>query len=180
VTVDRPIPAGQPGFTPEICRAVLKPDRHYEVDLNETRLNAAYGDPPIGTADLVLCTEVLEHLVVNAPEFLGDLLRLLRDDGHLYLTTPNFFSHHRLEQIRRRENPQDLFPPRGANWDAHFHFREYCMTELLDFVTRAGGRVEAAYFSDCWDGPEVREQHLAHHPERRSNIVVVARASLSP
>lgn len=97
----------------------------------------------------------------------------MKDDGFLYLTTPNFFSHHRLQQIRNGVNPQDVFPPRGQNWDAHYHFREYTMRELLQFAREAGGSVEVAYYSSCWDSPELVRERLTRHPEHQSDLVLL-------
>lgn len=50
-------------------------------------LTAAYST---GTFDLIVMTELLEH-VKNPDAFVAQALRLLRTDGVLYLTTPNGF-----------------------------------------------------------------------------------------
>jgi hypothetical protein len=66
-----------------------------------------------------------------------------------------------------------VFPRQDANWDAHHHVREYTMSELIEAVGEAGGRVRALNFSSCWDEPE-HADHLAAHPDQRGNLVVVA------
>lgn len=148
----------------------LGADRHYNLDLNQFAPAPDWGEPPMGRFDLVVCTEVIEHLVVNPAEFLESLLGLLERNGRLYLTTPNFLREENLRKIARGENPQPAYPRRGENQDAHHHFHEFTMAELLAAVQDAGGRVEHHYFSACWDTPEVR----AGPVERRGNLVVVA------
>ena len=125
-----------------------------------------------GPFDLVVFTEVLEHLSRHPVEVLRFLLKRLTFRGSLYLTTPNAFSHGKLQLIGRRRNPQQVFPRGDENWDAHYHSREYSMSELVEFVKEARGRVRAVHFSSCWDGPE-HARHLAQHPDQRSTLVVV-------
>ncbi len=173
-TADRPLPPDHGGFTAERCRQIVGSEAHFGVDLHDEAFAHTSGlsaQPPF---DLILFTEVLEHLLVDPVALLAQLLSLLKPQGYLYLTTPNVFSHHRLAMVRRRHNPQAVYPGRKANEDAHCHLREYAMGELLTFVTRAGGRVAAGYFSSCWDPPALVANHLRAHPDQCSNLVVVA------
>lgn len=97
--------------------------------------------------------EVLEHLLVEPVALVRDLLSLLSPSGLLYLTTPNFFRPENMERFAAGCNPQPYYPGTAQNWDAHYHHREYSMTELMDVVQQAGGVLAAAYFSDCWNRP---------------------------
>lgn len=115
--------------------------------------------------DLIVFTEVLEHLSINPVVLLRQLIGALSRDGILYLTTPNFFRSENLKRIARRENPLPVYPVDNA--DRHHHTREYAMAELLGFVAEAGGRLEGWYFSDCWDDVPVPV-------EERGNLVVIA------
>jgi len=173
VTIDRPKELF--GFDAEYCIGRGDAERHYYIDLNQQLLSRDYGKPPLGRFDYVICTEVLEHLIVNPVEFLGSLINLLTPRGFLYLTTPNFFRHDNMEKIARGINPQDVYPPMGKNIDAHHHFREYDMKELLQFVGEAGGKVVAHYFSGCWDDKALQDGILKEHPERKSNMVLVVK-----
>ena len=56
-----------------------------------------------------------------------------------------------------------------GNWDAHHHFREVSMDELVRFAQEAGGKIVMQSFSACWDGPAVRRGT----PSQRSNLVLV-------
>lgn len=171
-TVDRPMRMF--GASNEYCLNECGADRHYEADLISQRLSPDFGTPPLGDFDFVICTEVIEHLPVNPVEFIGSLLSLLSAGGHLYLTTPNFFSIHTLGKIARRENPQSVFPKSGDNADAHHHYREYSLPELVQFTREAGGRIAFASYSDCWDSEELRASILARHPAQRGNLQLVA------
>ncbi len=177
-TVDRPMRMF--GASAEYCLNECGADRHYEADLIAQRLSPAFGSPPLGTFDFVVCTEVIEHLPVNPVEFIGSLLGLLAAEGHLYLTTPNFFSIHTLGKIARRENPQSIFPKSGENADAHHHYREYSLPELVQFTREAGGRIAHAAYSDCWDSEPLRTSVLARHPAQRGNLQLVAARRTGP
>lgn len=170
VTLDRPV--ADQGADANWSRTLARAERHYNVNLNTETIGPNWGEPPMGRFDLVVCTEVIEHLILHPVELLEQLLSLLRPEGLLYLTTPNFFRSENLAKIARRENPQAIYPRRGQNWDAHHHFREMTMQELLEFTRDAGGRVVASYYSACWDGEAVRSGPV----EERSNLVLVAAA----
>jgi SAM-dependent methyltransferase len=166
---DRPTPPGFVGFTEEAAKRISGCDAYYALDLENREPRAGGAGPPNGAYDLVLLAEVLEHLVVNPVELLRDLCALLKPDGVLYLTTPNFFRRENLEKIALRENPQPPYPPAGDNWDRHYHYREYAAPELLRFIREAGGDVIAFYFSACWDtDPDIP-------PEERGNLVFAVR-----
>lgn len=150
------IAADRPGG-PEYADA----DHGIRLDLNTgdfAPLNA------IAPYDLIVFTEVLEHLSVSPLILFRHLVGLLALDGVLYLTTPNFFRLQNLAKIHRRQNPLPLYPV--DNSDRHHHTREYAMAELLAVITEAGGRIRCWYFSDCWDAVPLP-------PDQRGNLVVV-------
>lgn len=169
---DRPAEPGYIGFTREVSEHISGCSAYFAVDLEGGAPAVAASGLEAGAYDLVVFTEVIEHLDVNPVEMLGALLGLLKDDGFLYLTTPNFFRRENLEKIARLENPQEVFPAGDGNWDGHHHHREYAAKELLRFAVEAGGRVAAFYFSDCWD----RDPSLPEH-ERANLVLVVARGA---
>ena len=171
VTADRPLEDN--GFEPSYCLEKGGAERHYPIDLNGSDLSPRYGTPPLGYFDYVVCTEVLEHLIVNPVEFLASLLALLSAGGKLYLTTPNFFRKENLQKIAQRINPQMVYSKRGGNKDAHHHFREFAMQELLDFVDEAGGKTIVHYFSSCWDAVDPQNPGTSDPPEQRSNLVLL-------
>ena len=170
-TADRPAPVDYVGFTKTVCERITGCELHTEIDLNQPQQISEKLASHLGTYDLVTFTEILEHLVVNPIELLRQLFGLLKPSGSLYLTTPNFYRRENLEKIDVRQNPQHIFPGQSANWDAHFHHREYCLKELLDLIHQAGGETAMFYFSDCWD--DDAEKTLPKN--QRGNLVFVIR-----
>ena len=153
---DRPVADGHPGFTRERSLAVSGCARYFEVDLEQpdrVRQQMETADV-FAPYDVVVFTEVLEHLVADAAEVVGAVLDLVRPGGYLYLTTPNFFSMRNRQALKEGRNPEAFFPSREANWDAHHHHREYSITELLDIVRASGSELAAFVLSDCWDLPD--------------------------
>jgi uncharacterized protein DUF4214 len=172
VMADRPVVEGYPGFDEALCEKLAQPDAFVPVDLLSDLQAPGITLDRHGPFDLVVFTEVLANLTRHPVEILQFLLKRLTFRGSLYLTTPNAFSHGKLDLIGRRRNPQQVFPRGDGNWDADYHSREYSMSELVEFVKEARGRVRALHFSSCWDAPD-RARHLAQHPDQRSTLVIV-------
>jgi SAM-dependent methyltransferase len=126
-------------------------------------------------ADVIIFAEVLEHLLANPVRVLSFLIRHLAEGGRLVLTTPNFFRRELLDRIRWQINPQPILPMESMSDDVpHFHVREYAMKELLIFAEQAGGRIEAFFYSSCWDSAADRDQLPPH--EWSNMVVVIGRA----
>jgi SAM-dependent methyltransferase len=84
--------------------------------------------------DVVIFSELIEHLGVNPVRALSEIHRVMRPAGHMILTTPNSISLDRLETYLRggsqmvdRYSP--LFGP-GARHNREYHPRE--LRQLLD------------------------------------------------
>jgi SAM-dependent methyltransferase len=167
VIVDRPVPQDYIGFTEARCRTSLGCAAYAAVDLSSPAdMDARLG--ALGAFDLIVMTEILEHLPVHPVDVLARAVRLLRPEGKLYLTTPNFFAQAHLEQLGRGENPCAVYPAGDGNWDAHHHYREYDAVELAGFIAEAGARVAAFCVSDCCDPPD-----FAGPPHRRGTLAFV-------
>jgi len=48
------------------------------------------------------------------------------------------------------------------------------MSELLNMTKAVGGKIDAFYFSGCWDSSQMLTSGLKFHPDRKSNLVLVA------
>ena len=150
-TIDRPTEMG--GANADFSRKDVQAVTHHNIDLN---IQALPDD--IGRFDYIVFSEILEHLVINPTQMMEELIALLKPDGYLYLTTPNFFSYHLLARMARRDNPQVVMHRRGEDPDAAYHFREYALNELVDAAIKAGGRVVVAETSACWERAEHKAQ----------------------
>jgi hypothetical protein len=171
VLCERPAAAESGGFDEACLTGRIRYEALVPVDLLGDLDGPALELDRHGPYDLIVFTEVLEHLARHPVEILAMLVGRLAPGGSLYLTTPNALSSTRLHAIGRRRNPQDVFP-RGGNAHAHHHVREYTMSELVEFVQEAGASVTALRYSACWD-----HAHSASPPPLRGGLVVVAARS---
>lgn len=77
--------------------------------------------------DLVLCCEILEHLVKDPSHLMSESHRVLKPTGHLIVTTPNVT---RLENIVKIVRGENLYHPYFGFGVYGRHNREYTAAEL--------------------------------------------------
>jgi len=102
---------------------------------------------PDARFDLVLCTEILEHLGRDPLFMLAESNRVLRMGGHLLLSTPNITSLRSLLKLALGYSPYlyanfTLAPDR--------HNREYAPREIHDLLAYAGFTAERFYTADVY------------------------------
>lgn len=123
--------------------------------------NAARDDAPSGLEfDLVLCSEVIEHLPVPGYVFLERLRRLLRPSGRLILTTPNLYRLRNVVFLATGRNIFDNFVT--PNEGPCGHVLEYSADHLSWQLDRAGfdARIDLVEFP--------------HSPTKRSDAFLAA------
>lgn len=111
-----------------------------EVDLFDAESDAF--PYPESAFDLVLCCEVIEHLIHDPMHLLLESWRVLADNGQIVLTTPNIASLSSVSAVLEgRQNPQvfSRYPPLG-NPDTP-HVREYTPHEIDQMLHSAGFEV---------------------------------------
>jgi len=147
-------------------------DEIHTVDLLDDRLDEIDLERRF---DIIVFSEVIEHLQMHPTNVARFLLRHLTDNGYVVLTTPNLFARSKLRLIGQRRSPLPPYPPTYGQADSpHFHVREYGMGEMLSMIEAAGGNVSAFFFSACWDRPETRD---AIPPHELGNLFVVFQRS---
>jgi SAM-dependent methyltransferase len=147
-------------------------DEIHTVDLLDDRLDEIDLERRF---DIIVFSEVIEHLQTHPTNVARFLLRHLTDDGYVVLTTPNLFARSKLRLIGQRRSPLPPYPPTYGRADSpHFHVREYGMGEMLSMIEAAGGSISAFFFSACWDRPETRD---AIPPHELGNLFVVFQRS---
>jgi SAM-dependent methyltransferase len=134
-------------YSPAIGREVKslavagEPSYTTDVDLFDVELHTyPYEDCSF---DVVLCCEIIEHLVRDPMHMLLECRRILCDAGLLALTTPNMASLTSVAAaLRGEENPQVFarYPAPGNN-DVP-HVREYTPSEVVHAVSAAGFTIE--------------------------------------
>ncbi len=126
--------------------------------------NIEFDDPPFPPPfDLILFTEVLEHLNFHPVPTLTRLANLLRPGGSIILTTPDASEWGRVTTFYRRIS--DMPPP--ARRDNYFdgHVWQYWVHELLMVVDRAGLVPVAFEYS-----PGVAARHFNLLLRRRADV----------
>lgn len=98
---------------------------------------------PDGAFEVILCCELIEHLLRDPMHLMLECRRVLVDDGLLVLTTPNVSSLTSVSAVLEgRRNPQVFarYPERG-NSDVP-HVREYTPYEIRLLLSAAGFEIE--------------------------------------
>lgn len=147
-------------------------ERHVQHDLNDPDY------PELESHDVVVCSEVIEHLHVSAIPVLRFLSRGLAPQGRLVLQTPNATALPKRLRMLLGRNPYE--PIRDEKWNPG-HFHEYTVGELREAVEAAGLEVERLITANYFDhGSQKNRAYRALAPvlpgTLREGITVVARA----
>jgi len=114
--------------------------------------------------DVVMFTEVLEHIAVTDPQvILGDIHRVLRIGGRLILSTPNVANVGNILALARGENI--FWPPPKFYGSTDRHNREFTPSELCELLERSGFSTYELGYMNTWSnwhhvtGPEFHYLH---------------------
>lgn len=112
---------------------------------------------PDNTFEIIIFTEVLEHLPHSALFPLKEMLRVLKPGGHLLLSTPNATRiHSRLGMLFGRSNFPPLYQHLEAEYDTgkiyHMHHKEYTREEVAEYLKKAGFSIKKSSF-ECFYPP---------------------------
>jgi SAM-dependent methyltransferase len=166
-TICRPVTLGGPSkeWANEMGSA-----HHFEVDLNTENLSTIQISDNV--YDVVICGEVIEHLMRAPRDIIQFAMRKLKTGGLLYMSTPNFLIPESVTKILSGRNPSLDFAGFENNYHAHHHFREYTANELIEeFAAADPTSYPEVIFSNCWDHPRLSsDQELMF----RSNLVILA------
>ena len=133
-----------PGLDRKSLAIAGQPDFELDVDLFDAERHLfPYAN---GAFDLVLCGELIEHLVLDPMHLLFECHRVLGEGGALVLTTPNAASLHAVSSALHGQRSPQVFAkyPAPGNPDVP-HVREYTAGELGDALIAAGFELEALF-----------------------------------
>lgn len=105
-----------------------------------------------GSFDIVLCCELIEHLLVDPSHMLKEIHRVLKPGGVIFISTPNVA---RLENVFRLIHNRNIFHPYSGYGPYGRHNREYTANELAillkmhNFVPK-NIKVDNVYHSPPW------------------------------
>lgn len=119
----------------------------YRFDLNDSYDKNDWRTD-IGTYDIIIFTEVIEHLYTSPNHVLSYLYSILKDNGKLILQTPNAVVLHKRMQLILGKNPYMLIRDNKFNPG---HFREYTKAELIGYAQQSGFIVDKTYYGNYFD-----------------------------
>jgi len=102
---------------------------------------------PDASQDVIVFSEVLEHLQGNPRLAFGEFARVLKPGGRLIITTPNLGRYRTRVKLLLGISPME--PVGGLDWCGHF--REYTRAEVINFCVTAGLEIVRADFPMYWD-----------------------------
>ena len=105
---------------------------------------------PDHSFDVVLCCEMLEHLISGPMGVITEINRVLKPSGLLLLTTPNMASAKSVEYALRGESPYiyGQYEPGGRPTD--HHNREYTANEDERLLEYGGFHIERLFTRESW------------------------------
>jgi len=103
--------------------------------------------------DIIIFTEILEHLNFHPVPTLKKLHSLLSDDGHLYLSTPDATEWGRITKFY--SSIADMPPPQKGQPIVDEHVFQYYKDELFKVLNDAGFKIEKFDYS-----PGVAARHF--------------------
>jgi SAM-dependent methyltransferase len=127
------------------------------------------------TYDLVLCCELLEHLLINPSHMLFEIHRVLKPGGYLLLTTPNILRWGNVVSLVRGQNINDVYHGNGVYGR---HNREYSMAEVGQLLQANGFAIEHIGTRTVYGAELLNKLPLMGN--RRDNIFALARSVEGP
>lgn len=126
-------------------------EQHYTFDLNKSQ-NPSDWIMTKRKYDIIVFTEVIEHLHTSPALVLKFVHSLLNENGILILQTPNAVTlPYRILMLAGR-NPYMLISEDANN---HAHFREYTLNEMKTYLKGAGFSIVKAYRKNYFYRPQL-------------------------
>ncbi len=128
--------------------------------------------------DLVLCCELLEHLIMDPTHMLVETHRVLRPGGRLLITTPNVLVLRNVNALLRKR--QNIYEPYSGYGVYGRHNREWTMDEVTQLLGGCGYQIETAQILDTYPHRGYSAWLKKLFPHLRDMILVLARAEGEP
>jgi len=109
----------------------------FDLDTNEA---LPFGD---GSYDAIICLATIEHLI-NIDHFIEELYRILKDNGRLYLSVPNYAALYWMIPLLMGKTFHDPFGEK-SRYEFYAHIRYFTYSTLLDYMTHFGFAADTVY-----------------------------------
>ncbi|MCO1335702.1 class I SAM-dependent methyltransferase [Microbulbifer sp. OS29] len=120
---------------------------HYNFDLNNCR-DTELWRKDLPKYDVVVFSEVIEHLYISPNQVLAFLNAILKKGGVLLLQTPNAVALHKRVRMVFGKNPYELIRENHKNPG---HYREYTYSELASYLKNSGFKIEHFIYENYFD-----------------------------
>lgn len=120
---------------------------NYHFDLNDAQF-PEHWRKDIPAYEVIVFSEVIEHLHTSPELVLLFLRSVLQEDGIVIIQTPNAVVLHKRMQMLFGRNPYSLISTNPRNPS---HFREYTAREMTRYCQQAGLKIESATVENYFD-----------------------------
>jgi SAM-dependent methyltransferase len=125
--------------------------------------------------DVVVATEVFEHLIFSPTHFLFEIHRVLKPGGIMVLTTPNAVSLTKTIKMLLGKSVWDYYSGYGVYGR---HQREYTLTEIKALLSAVNFGIRTAYtthYPNMRQGlsDRIKQSAFAILPSRKSQLFVI-------
>jgi SAM-dependent methyltransferase len=144
----------------------------YEVEFGNLNAERDPFPHPGASFDLVLCCEILEHLLIDPSRLLYESHRVLRPGGTLVLSTPNAVRWENLVRLLRGDNVHDAYHGNGVYGR---HNREYTADEVRELLEANGFTLDRLALVDVYETRGLGSWASRLLPSRRDTILARAR-----
>lgn len=158
--------------TARICSRVYQEDHEYTYPLFNLETDPfPFADQSF---DIILCCEIIEHLIMDPSFMLAEIHRLLKPGGYLLLTTPNIASLKNVLTLLQGRNIQHSYSGYGVYGR---HNREFTARELAELIRLHHFEVQVTV-DDVYPSPAWLRWLTALSPWRgyRDNLFALCRA----
>lgn len=145
-------------------------NRHFKFDLNNAIDRSLW--PEIERHDVVIMSEVIEHLYTSPAIVLRFLKNFIEKRGYFVLQTPNAVDATKRLKMLFGTHPYERISEDQSNPG---HFREYTKGELREYVEQAGLEVENIAYCDYWPQRGIRRLMELVIPSFQRGITLIAR-----
>jgi ubiquinone/menaquinone biosynthesis C-methylase UbiE len=122
----------------------------YRIDLESTPIPV-----PDETFDVVLCSEVIEHMEIDPMFMMAEINRVMKPNGLLILTTPNVVSSRSITKMLLGIEPYFYMQYRPTR-NYYRHNYEYSIHSLVA-VIKAAGFDGSAWTEDSFEEPVLKD-----------------------
>jgi SAM-dependent methyltransferase len=154
------------------ARHVLEsPDGRERYEFDYRSINVEADVFPFADAhyDLVLCCELLEHLLINPSHMFYEAHRVLKRGGYVLVSTPNVLRTANVTALIEGRNIYDAYHGNGIYGR---HNREYTPAEVVQLLESCGFSTSESVTVDVYDPPPVPSK-----PGREDTILAIGRAT---